>query len=180
MARYQIRTPADTFISDVIKLMAARAKEALTASDAFLVEPTADQWDDFAESLWECMESHVKAYKLCGVSNVCSEHIKSTSWSNEHHALDAAPDDMIYQLFPRKELNAFLEDLVSNAAESLKPVMKANANEDIDSTLQIVFRCVLGDFLYFNPICGQTELCSCSVQAPASPWWRRRKEQTAR
>jgi len=180
MARYQIRTPTDTFIFDVIKLMTARAKEALTVSDAFLTEPTANHWEDFIDALWERMESHVKAYKLCGVSNVCSEHLKSTAWSNERHVLDAAPDDMIYQLFPGKEINLFLEDLAANAAESLKPLVKASAYEEVDSTLQVVFRCVLGDFLYFNPICGHTELCICSVQEPASPWWRRRKEQTSR
>jgi len=141
-ARYQIRTPADQVIDDVIGLMAARAKEVLEA------------WDVFD-------------------TKICLDQTRSTSLSPESHVLDANPQDMVYQLFPRKDLEDFLDELATRSCESLKPLLKPDTEQGVFSTLRLVFRCVLGDYLYFNPLCGHTELCTCSVAARSSPWWHR-------
>ena len=175
MVRYQVRTPADQVIDDVIDLMAGRAKEVLDAWNVFSSNLSDQDYKLFKAAIRNTLVPHVKSYKLCGVSNICVDHTKSTSISPELRASDANPQDTVYQFFPRKELNDFLDDLAVNGFESLRKVLKPGVEEGVLSSLCIVFRCVLGDYLYFNPLCGHTELCSCSVASHSSPWWHRTK-----
>ena len=172
-ARYQIRTPADQVIDDVIGLMAARAKEVLEAWDVFDTKLSVQDYDRFRKEIRNILLPYVKSYKLCGVSSICLDQTRSTSLSPESHVLDANPQDMVYQLFPRKDLEDFLDELATRSCESLKPLLKPDTEQGVFSTLRLVFRCVLGDYLYFNPLCGHTELCTCSVAARSSPWWHR-------
>ena len=175
MERYQVRTPADQVIENVIELMAARAKEVLEAWDVFSSKLSEEQYKFFKTAIRNSMIPHVKGYKLCGVSNICVDHAKSISMSPDSKALDANPQDTVYQFFPRKDLKDFLDDLAVIGFQSIKGILKDGVEEGVISSLRIVFRCVLGDYLYFNPLCGHTELCSCSVAAHSSPWWHKAK-----
>jgi hypothetical protein len=175
MSRFQVRTPADQVIDDVINLMAARAKEVLEAWNVFSSNLSSDEYRLFQDAIRRSLIPHVKSYKLCGVSNICVDHTRTTSWSPESNTPDPSPQDTVYQFFPKKEMNDFLEDISVEAFKSIAGKLKPETEEGALSSLRIVFRCVLGDYLYFNPVCGHTELCVCSVAAQTSPWWHRAK-----
>jgi hypothetical protein len=175
MVGYQIRTPPDMVFDDFIRLMTDRAKEVLRVWNVFASEPSDNDWNRFKQEIGNAITPYLKNYSLCGVSSVCLDHARRTTWSiNESHSLNATPRDMVYQLFPRKELEAFLEELVTRAYEVLKSSLKSAREEDVHSLLRVIFRSTLGDFLYFNPDCGHTELCTYSVLAHSSPWWHSR------
>jgi hypothetical protein len=176
MSRFQVRTPADQVIDDVIELMAARAKEVLEAWNVFSSNLSAEDYRLFKSTIRKGLIPHIKSYKLCGISNICLDHTRTTSWSPESNALDPSPQDTVYQFFPKKELNDFLEELAVSAYGSIQTKLKAETEQGVLSSLRIVFRCVLGDYLYFNPLCGHTELCVCSVAAHSSPWWHRTRQ----
>jgi len=161
-------------IDDVIGLMASKAKEVLEAWNLFDSKLSDEHYNLFRKEIRDTIAPYVTTYKLCGISSVCLDQARSTPWSFESHALDASPQDMVYQLFPRKELDDFLEELAIRSCDSLRPLLKSDGEQAALSILQAIFRCVLGDYLYFNPLCGHTELCSHSVVARSSPWWHKR------
>jgi hypothetical protein len=173
MARYQIRTPANIFIDDIIVGMIAKAKEALNESHFFDTSPSARDWCRAMKVLNHHAELYIKSYKLCGVSSICLDHAKKTSWAPGSPELNATTQDNVYQLLPRAELDQFLEEMVGRFYDSLKSLLKQNDKEEIFSLLRTAFRAVLADYLYFNPFCGHTELCTYSVMAHSSPWWHR-------
>jgi hypothetical protein len=176
MSRFQVRISADQVIDDVIDLMAARAKEVLEAWNVFSSSLSAEDYRLFKNAIRKSLIPHIKSYKLCGVSNICVDHTRTTSWSPESNPLDPSPQDTVYQFFPKKELNDFLEELAVCAYGSIQTKLKTETEAGVLSSLRIVFRCVLGDYLYFNPLCGHTELCVCSVTAHSSPWWHKARQ----
>jgi hypothetical protein len=177
MARYQIRTPENMTINDVIFAMNARAREVLQAWNFFESSPSGDDWDHLSSTIRGYLDLYVKNYKLCGISSICLDHVKSTPWSPDSHALDATPQDMIYQLLPRTELDDFLKELTTRFYHALMPLLKANHEEEVVSIVQAVFQNVLAGYLYYNPLCGFTELCTYSALAYNSPVWHRRERE---
>jgi hypothetical protein len=173
MARFQVRTGADQVIEDVIDLMASRAKEILEAWNVFQTDLSDKNYITFKNAIHNNLKPYVKSYKLCGVSSICLDHSRNTELSPPTHVLDANPDDTVYQFFPRKDLDTFLENLAICGRDSLQRFLKPGTDEGVLSTLRVVFRCVLGDYLYFNPLCGNTDLCKCSVMAKEEPWWHK-------
>jgi hypothetical protein len=178
MARYQIRTPEQLTINDVVLTMNTRAREVLQAWNFFQSPPSMDEWDHLSSIIRGYFDLYVKTYKLCGISSICLDHVKSTPWSPDSHALDAAPHDMIYQLLPRTELNEFLEELTTRFYHELVPLLKPDHQEEVVSILQVVFQNVLASYLYYNPLCGFTELCTYSALAHNSPLWHRPERES--
>ncbi len=171
MARYQIRTPENVVLEDVVEEMANKAWDVLRAWDVF--EPGSQpSVDEFRRSIGEAIAPFIKSYKLCGRSNICLEGMETTAWSSQSHALDACPWDLVYHLFPRKDLDDFLVALATKASRSIEPSLKPETGPGVISSLLAVFQCVLGQYLYVNPVCGKTELCVYSTSAPVASWKR--------
>lgn len=176
MARYQIRTPENMELEDVVDQMASCAWGVLKAWDAFLPgKVTENAYKQFREAIREALDPCVKTYRLCGLSNICVDEVKSTPWSAESHVLDAAPQDLVYHLYPGANPDGFLTRLSSGSFETLEPITRPEFKEQALSSLRVVFREVLGLYLYFNPACGKTELCALSVSSPTEPWEREKK-----
>jgi hypothetical protein len=174
MARYQIRTPENMVLEDVIVQMSKQVTEVLQAWKFFQV-PSHEEWEHLATGvIREYFHLYVKSYRLCGISNICLDHLKTTPWSPESHVLDATPRDMIYQLLPRTELNGFLDELVTRFYHSVRMYLKPGNEEEILSTLSVVMQNVLASYLYYNPLCGLTELCTYSAVSRRAPAWMKR------
>jgi hypothetical protein len=176
MARYQIRTPENMELEDVVEQMATCAWGVLKAWDAFLPDRASeDASKRFREAIRLTLDPCVKTYKLCGLSNICVDEVKSTPWSQESHVLDASPQDLVYHLYPGANPDGFLSRLSSGSFEAIESIIKPEFKEQTLSSLRVVFREVLGLYLYYNPVCGKTELCVLSVSVPTEPWEREKK-----
>lgn len=176
MARYQIRTPEKMELEDVVEQMATCAWGVFKAWDAFLPDKGNDSaYQQFREAIRATLDPCVKTYRLCGLSNICVDEVKSTPWSQESHVLDAAPQDLVYHLYPGANPDGFLSRLSSGSFDAISSVIKPDFKEQALSSLRVVFREVLGLYLYYNPACGKTELCALSATAPTEPWEREKK-----
>lgn len=174
MGRYQVRIPEALDFDAMLGRMAGHCIEILKAWDLF--DPSkisAASYGELDRCIRETIVPYVKTYKLCGVSNICSDHLQTTNWVNDDQ-VNPSPTDMIHQLFIPGGLEEFIQKMAEASLNHLTPSLRANTREQTLSILCSVFRCVLGEYVFYNPICGKTELCTCSVLAPRSPWWRRR------
>jgi hypothetical protein len=172
MARYQIRTHENQVIEDVIQIMAAKTWGILIAWEVFRKEPTEKDYSDFHQSIFLRMVPFVRSYKLCGFSNICLDETRGTSWAPPSHDLDPQPRDLIYHLFPPKGSEEFLDGLSKSGFESISNLIKPEMLEQVQSILKTAFRAILGEHLYFNPLCGKTELCVYSSSSPQKVWGR--------
>jgi len=172
MARYQIRAPENEVIEDIIKTMATKSWEILNAWKVFQAEPSKEQFEGFHQAIHSRMAPYVRTYKLCGMSNICLDDCLSTPWAEKPHELDASPRDLVYHLFPAKGLEEFLKSLTESSVESIRVLLKPEAQHQTLSILEAAFRTILGEYLYFNPLCGKTELCVYSQSSPQKPWGR--------
>src|SRR5262249_20752031 len=147
MARYQIRTPADVVLGDVIDRLAGTSWRILDKWGFFAGPTTGTDYIRFKDFVLHTLVKHIRTYRLCGLSNICSENIRSTPWASSSHSMDANPWDKIYHLFP-KTLEGLLDELTEAAITALRPVLKIEAQSDTESTLRIVFQTILGEYLY--------------------------------
>lgn len=174
MARYQLRVQEHLVLEDIIQIMASKTWGILLAWKVFQQEPQAKDFDDFHKSIYLDMLPFIKSYKLCGYSNICLDEAGTTPWAPPAHDLNAYPRDLIYHLFPGKGLEQFLDGLAHAAMESLLKLVKPQLKEDIQSLIKTAFRTILGEYLFFNPLCGKTELCVYSSSAPQKVWGKGR------
>lgn len=177
MARYQIRTPEHVILEDVVEQLASGAWKVLSAWHAF--DPdclNTKTFKQFRDAIRETLEPSVKTFKLCGLSNICLDGVKGTPWSVQPHALDAGATDLVYHLYPGADPNEFLRKLSEGAFVPLEGIVKPDLRLQALSTLRVVFREVLGQYLYQNPICGKTELCAYSQGAPEEIWDREERK----
>ncbi|MCI0417054.1 hypothetical protein L0222_30155 [bacterium] len=174
MSRYQLRIHEDQVLKDVIQIMAAKTWGILLAWQVFRKEPEPKDFDDFRRSIYLDMVPFVKSYKLCGYSNICLDEAESTPWAPPAHVLSASPRDLVYQLFPGNGLDQFLDGLARAAMESILRLVKPELKEEIQSLMKTAFRTILGEYLFFNPLCGKTELCVYSFSAPQKVWGKER------
>jgi len=166
MARYQIRAPENVVIEDIIRSMAEKSWEILTAWKVFAVETDAENFQLFRKALYGHIVPFVRSYKLCGLSNICLDESGDTPWSEPQHALHASPQDLVYHLFPGKDLEDFLEQISKAACDAIASIVKPDWKHQVFSLLRTTFRTILGEYLYSNPLCGKTELCVFSSSSP--------------
>ena len=170
MARYQIRTTE--YLEDIITEMAEQGWKTLKTWS--VLRPT-DEKDflRFRTAVRQGMEARTKTYKLCGLSNICIDHLKNTSWGPDLHVLDANPYDKIYHLFPAKGLNDFLTELTVKSFSSIESLIEPDHEEEAFRMLSAVFKLVLGKYLYVDTVCGKTEFCVYSSSAPKEIWQKK-------
>jgi hypothetical protein len=87
-------------------------------------------------------------------------------WGNPGQELQAEPTDLVYHLFPGKDLEEFLNQLAEAGTQSVTPLLKKDWKHQVKSLLRTTFRTILGEYLYSNPLCGKTELCVHSTMSP--------------
>lgn len=146
--------------------MAESTWRILNAWAVFEVQPNEKDFQRFARSIDHYFEHYVKAYRLCGYSNICLDEAHKTEWAPAADSLEPSPRDFVYHLFPGKGLEFFLDGLVKAAADSVKDQIKPLLFEDVHSMMKTAFRAVLGQYVYSNPLCGKTELCVYSSSSP--------------
>jgi hypothetical protein len=171
MARYQIRTP--DYLEDIITRMAEQSWLTLRTWGILEDDGTNRDFTEFRSAIRDAIAERVRSYKLCGLSNVCIDHLKSTPWSPENHVLDANPYDRIYHLFPKTDLESFLTELTSKSLAAISKLVKPNHEGEASTMLSAIFKLVLSEYLYIDPACGKVELCVYSSSAPVSIWKKR-------
>jgi hypothetical protein len=174
MSRYQVRIPDSLDLDSIFGRMALHCVEILRAWD--LLDPTKmspENLEQLKQHICKAIMPYVKTYKLCGLSNICTDHLQTTNYVPDDQ-INSAPSDTIHQLFIPESLDEFIEKMAESTRNHLSSRLTEKSADQTMSILCSVFRCVLGEHVFFNPVCGKTELCVCSVQAPKSPWWRRK------
>jgi hypothetical protein len=82
MARYQIRTPVEKVIEDVVNEMATKAWGLLkTWNPSDFAQASDTDFRLFRDGIRRCMSGRVKTYKLCGLSSICLDEVTSTPWA---------------------------------------------------------------------------------------------------
>jgi hypothetical protein len=170
MARYQLRTTE--YLEDIITEMAEQGWKTLKTWS--VLGPTEEKdFRSFRTAVRDAMEERTRTFKLCGLSNICIDHLKSTPWSPDLHVLDANPYDRIYHLFPLKNLNDFLMELTVRSLASIENLIEPEQEEEAYTMLSAVFKLILGKYLYVDPVCGKTEFCVYSSSAPTEVWQKK-------
>jgi hypothetical protein len=168
MARYQIRTP--DYLEDIITRMAEQSWLTLRTWQIMEEDGTTRDLTEFRTAIRDAIAARVRTYKRCGVSNVCTDHLKSTPWSPESHVLDANPYDRVYHVFPKTDLESFLVEITSKSVAAIKKFLKPDHENEACTMLSAVFKLLLSEYLYTDPLCGKVELCVYSSSAPVSIW----------
>lgn len=171
MPRYQIRIPEGMEIEDFINELSAKAWQMLSTAPENVTLPAQkdDIYREFRAKVMDTFVPVVKSFRLCGLSNICSEKIESTELSLESHVLEASPTDKIYQFFIKDSLKEFLDTLSHDSLGPLEPYT-AKSIKSAQELVRLAFHEVLGEYLYDCPTCGKTELCICSQSAPEPVW----------
>jgi hypothetical protein len=165
MSRYQIRT--EEYLEDIITKMAEQSWLTLRTWQILGSDGTEQDFENFRNAIRNAIADRVRSYQLCGVSDVCSDHAKRTTWSTESHV---NPYDRIYHVFPKSDIESFLTELTTQSLPSIKKLLKADHEEEACTMLTAVFKLILSDYLYLDPTCGQAQLCAYSSMAPISIW----------
>ena len=174
MTRYQIRTPDNQIMEDVINTLAETAWRILKAWEVFQEGTTPDDFQNFHLAIYQRMEPYLMTYRLCGASSVCLDEAVKTQWSPVDDTLQSSSRDLVYHLFPGKDLEIFLDDLVRSAMDSAAAKIKPEKLHEVCSILKTAFRAVLGQYIYANPLCGKTDLCIVASSTPEKVWGRPR------
>jgi hypothetical protein len=168
MARYQIRT--EEYLEDIITKMAEQSWLTLRTWQILESDGTPQDFKNFRNAIRDAVADRVRSYQLCGVSDVCSDHAKRTKWSTGSHV---NPYDHIYHLFPKSDMESFLTELTTKSLPSIKKLLKADHEEEACRMLSAVFKLILSDYVYLDPVCGQPQLCTYSTLAPVSIWQKK-------
>jgi hypothetical protein len=171
MARYQIRT--EEYLEDIITKMADHSWLSLRTWQILEFDGTSHDFINFRNSIRDAIAERVRTYKLCGVSDVCSDHVKSTQWSANSHLPDRTAYDRIYHVFPKTDMEDFLTEITAKSLPSIVRLLKADHEDEACTMLRAVFKLILSDYLFLDPICGQPQLCAYSTLAPVSIWQKK-------
>lgn len=170
MSRYQIRTPEEKALEDVLNEMVAAGWEA-ARPHLKVNPPNVKDREAFSKSIFNTIMPYVRTFRLCGLSNICLDEVYSAPLSKEWAKVDVNPWDLVYHIFYRGDAEEFVEVIGFEAVESISRLMKEdskNAFSDVCAAL----RGVLGKYLYYSPVCGRTELCVFSSSSPIAPMGR--------
>lgn len=172
MPRYQIRIPEGMEIEDLIDELAAKSWQmlALVPEEIALPPKKEGVFKEFRTKILETLKPVIKTFRLCGLSNICSEKLESTELSLESHTLDASPTDKIFQFMIKEDLHEFTRHLSNETLDSIQPLFKVEERSKLSTLVNVAFREVIGEYLYNCPTCGKTELCVCSQAAPEPVW----------
>lgn len=171
MARYQIRTP--DYLEDIVTRMAEQSWLTLRTWQIMEEDGNTRDFSEFRRAIHNAFDGRVRTYKLCGLSNVCTDHLESTPWSPESHVLDANPYDRVYHLFPKTDLESFLNEVTSRSIATIAKFIRPEHEHEACTMLSAVYKLILSEYLYVDPICGKVELCVYSSSAPISIWQKR-------
>jgi len=167
MFRYQIRTPENKVLSDVLREIAESGWTAI--ADLFEArEISKEDYTEFEQELIGYMTPNVRAFRLCGMSNICTDLVQSAPLAGERGketVPDVNPWDLIYHLILRVDVNEFVDGLTTTTLEASRELLKQGARTRAFMALSEAYRAVLKDYVFFNPICGNSELCSFSSSA---------------
>ena len=161
MVRYQLRVSRLMSLEDVVEDLSS--KVWFVARHRFDSELPLRAYRTFRKRIREVFAQHVKAFSLCGQSNVCSDSSFKLPWVHQTPDLEGS----IY-ILELSTLDQFVEELAERSLEPLARYLTNASMEDTRSTLRLAFLSVLGEFLCRNAYCGTAQICRFS--APVNPW----------
>ena len=171
MSGYQIRTPEEKVLEDVLAEMAAAAWSA--AGQHFRAGAVSDRDREvFRRSVFQAVLPYVRTFRLCGLSNICLDEVYSAPLSDHPDKVDANPWDLVYHIFYRGDAEEFVDGISFEAVECIKGLLRPGSIRAAFTAVAAALRSVLGKYLYFSPVCGRTELCVFSGSAPVAPLGR--------
>lgn len=158
MRQFQVRTPQNIVIEDVFVAVTTRLWETI---QEYLKpsENTAQHYKEFHDRFCSVMIHHIKAFDLCGTSRICSSEVVG--------ALGLDYQDRIYHLVIPNNYDAFIDRLAWELLSPLSPYLD-DTSVSLFTLLHAALWRELGAYVYYNSICGKTELCSASL--PVNPW----------
>jgi hypothetical protein len=174
MLRYQIRMPKSIVLEDIVSDMTVKAWLMINNNFDFSKHPM-DYYEQFHNQVLTRMVELIKAYDTCGTQDDCTGGIDGKPWATGT-GQEVHKDDCICHLFVGQELEQFLAEISTASMEIIRPILKPRTVSKVLSTIQMIFRCILGDYLCHNPKCGTTNLCQTAVQI--YPWGRDRAGYT--
>jgi hypothetical protein len=171
MSRYQIRTPEDKSLEDVLKEMVAGSWEA---AKVYFKEGAVSGRDpeNFRKSIFSAVMPYVRTFRLCGLSNICLDEVQSAPLAEQAFDVNANPWDLVYHIFFKGDAEEFVDMIAFEALESIKRLVKPDDERLAFAAVEAALIRVLGKYLYYSPVCGQTELCVFSNSAPIAPLGR--------
>ena len=173
MARYQIRTPENIEIEDVIEVLAVKAWGAiLDFVDPNLTPISRKNFKSFHDHVRNCLSQHLKAFRLCGLSNICIDATLDAPLASEQKQVGGNPWDLVYHIFVQGNAADFVQKLAEDSIDSVQEFLKPGTREQALHAVTHIFREILADYLFYNPVCGKTELCIYSGSDELSPWER--------
>lgn len=162
MTRYQIRT-SDNSLEDVLGEMATAGWEAMASH--LIADPHEKDRQNFRKSIVNTILPYLRAFRLCGKSNICLDEVRIAPLAENDKKVDVNPWDLVYHLFFRGNAQEFVEVLAFEAVESVKHLLSKDSQPAFEAVCSSLSS-TLGKYLYFNPVCGHTELCVFSGSAP--------------
>jgi hypothetical protein len=170
MKRYQIRTPQGWTIEDVIEEMAGKGwdaiKDQLDFSDC---RSTLKIYRRFQHSLHRSLVPQLRAFRLCGIDEVCLDLVESAPLADRVDMFGVSPWDFICHLFLPVNLEDFLNEVTREGIDAVQELVKTGKKEMAFDSLRKVLKDVLGDYIYWNPVCGKAEICTRSTPIPVCP-----------
>jgi hypothetical protein len=170
MKRYQIRMPRAIVLEDIVSDMTVKAWLMINNNFDFDKKPM-DYYEDFHNVVLNRMVQLIKAYDTCGTQAQCTDGVDTRPWAADPN-LEAHTEDCICHLFVSEDLEQFLGEISIGSMEVITKILKPHTELKVLSTLQMVYRCILSDYLCHNRHCGDTDLCRTAVQV--DPWGRDR------
>jgi hypothetical protein len=164
MIRLQLRTPADQTIENVIAHLALAVLESVKRELDSMEVPT-ENLQTLEVRVQSAIAPFLHAFDGCGKYPVCREGIEGKP----------VPDikDHIYLLHLPNGFDPLMEGILTEVQQSIRLGLNREAVEGLNRRLTFSLQRELDRFLYWNPACGQDEVCRTSH--PVSPWMQTRE-----
>lgn len=170
MGRYQIRTPENLVIDDVILEMAGKSWDALKHCMNVESPPGKKDFRKFQVSVRDAFLPHVRTFRLCGLSNICLDETVQAPLAEDRKDVDVNPNDLVYHVFLREAPEEFMDSLTQQVFPNVEQWILKGREKSAKDAIRTTFTEVLSHYLYYNEVCGKAELCIYSSSAPVPPW----------
>lgn len=158
MTRFQVRTPQNFPLESLLRQMALDVWN--TTSDLMNPEIVRGLNNTFIfTQLRASLMPYLRRYDLCNLFPECSDEVEGAPW------LDRT--DKIYLLDLPGGVDSFYDDLAFELLENSRHLFKSGHSREAFTRMRKVFRHSLSRYLYYNPVCGVTQICNESKEIGA-------------
>lgn len=116
-------------------------------------------YQQFHARLIDIISPFLKAYSLCGTSDICNESVGSRP---------VQLDSRIRHLNLPFSFANLIEEIAHRMAASLDKKLLVKQPEELIGDLRIILHSVLGEYVQYDQWCGRAQICRYSI--PIDPW----------